>query len=123
MKTNSLTILVVEEEPVMRESLALVLQDEGYRCLPAASAGEALSLLDREDVDLVLLDLATGSTRPGPLFRLLRERQPNLPVLLISHYNDREALVPLLHQGACGYLFKPLDFEELIDVLPSCLNS
>lgn len=106
----------------MRESLTIVLEDEGYRCLPAAEAGDALGLLEREEVDLVLLDLATVSSRPGPLFVRLHQRHPDLPVLLISHYDDRESLVPLLRQGAAGYIFKPIDFEELIAALPSYLG-
>lgn len=105
----------------MRESLSLILEDEGYRSLPAADAGEAMEHLDREQVDLVLLDLATGHACPESLFRKLRRRRPELPVLLVSQYDDHEVLVPLMRMGAAGYLFKPLDFEELIDLLPSYL--
>lgn len=115
-------ILILEKEETLLESLCLVLSDEGYRCLPARDSASARAMIKKYKPGLILLDLQAP---PESVFSFVREvhrNAPGLPVLLLSSYDDRERVAEAMRAGAAGYLFKPLDFEELLARIPSLLR-
>lgn len=112
-------ILIVEKEEILRESLCMVLLEEGYRCLAASGKKESLRILEERAVDLMLLDTSAAGE---DLFLSVRSLTPSLPLLLLSSYDDREFVAGAMKAGAAGYLFKPLDFEELIERLPALIS-
>ena len=86
------TILVVDDEPSIRELVARVLGRRGHRVIVCGSAPEALAVT--EAIDLLLVDLVLPEMNGYDLTEALRRRSPNLPVVLMSGFLSDEALMP-----------------------------
>jgi len=121
------SVLVVDDNPAVREALALLLSLRDIRALPARSAAEALAVLDRERVDAVIQDMNfSGDTTSGEegvqLFRAIRDRQPDMPVVLLTAWTRLESAVELVKAGAADYLAKPWDDAKLLAVVENLLE-
>jgi len=111
------TILLVEDELDTREMLARALVRAGYRCLTAASAGEATALAaSPEFADVVVADVALGSEDRGGLRLLteLRARNVRVPIVIITAYADVEKVKFALNEGAAHLLEKPFSAADLL---------
>ena len=109
------TVLVVEDEPLLRALALRTLQGLGYRCLIAEKAAAALELVehDPETIDLVVTDVVMPGTSGGALGELLARLRPDLPLLYTSGYSDEEAIRRgLLVQGR-PFLQKPFTPSDL----------
>ncbi|MCI8447512.1 MAG: response regulator transcription factor [Eubacterium sp.] len=109
------TILIIEDDADINQLLAKILSDTGCRTLQAYSATEAGLLMEKETVDLILLDLMLPGV-PGEAFlKELREvRHLDLPVLVISAKNSLDSKVSLLNSGADDYITKPFEPQEVL---------
>ncbi len=109
------TILIIEDDADINQLLAKILSDTGCRTLQAYSATEAGLLMEKETVDLILLDLMLPGV-PGEAFlKELREvRHLDLPVLVISDKNSLDSKVSLLNSGADDYITKPFEPQEVL---------
>lgn len=113
---NKHTILVVEDDPEIRETVADILEDRGYRTLVAANGQEALRCLEGcEDLPcLILLDLMMP-VMDGVGFRMAQLRQPGLagiPVVVVSAFRDLEDTVRVLQVR--DFLEKPFEVDALM---------
>jgi DNA-binding NtrC family response regulator len=106
-------VLVVDDERVVRDSLARWLSDEGYSTATSASAAEALRLLQSRRWDLVLLDIKMPGMDGMELQRRLREIDPLALVIIMTGYASVETAVAAMKQGAFDYITKPFDPDEL----------
>jgi CheY-like chemotaxis protein len=88
MDADSITILCVDDEEIPRTLRTLVLQKQGYQVLPAASGVEALELLDRHRIHLVLTDQMMPAMTGTELAKEVKAARPGLPVILISGMNE-----------------------------------
>ena len=119
------TILVVDDERGARGLVRHALRRR-YRVLEADAPDAALSTLERERVDLILLDLHfpldTGSLSEGlRAFGTLRSRWAEVPVLIVTAHDDASLREALLARGARAYLVKPIDVGELTDAVRFCV--
>jgi len=118
---HPLSILVVDDDPRIRALLRRTLQLEGYRVLEAADGKEALKMLDREEPDLVILDVLM----PGPdgfaVCERIRERE-DVPILMLTARDEVGDRVRGLRAGADDYLVKPFAMEELLARIHSLLR-
>ncbi len=85
------TVLVIDDEPPIRRLLRVGLSTQGYSLLEAPDAGTALTLLKRERVDLVILDLGLPDMGGHDLLRTIRADHPDLPVVVLSSAATRAA--------------------------------
>jgi len=108
------SILVVEDDAALAEALGDTLELAGYRVCSAADGEQALALLDRESVDLVLSDVQMQPMNGHILLRRLRSRLPDLPVLLMTAYGSVEQAVEAMQTGAADYLAKPFEAQALL---------
>ena len=93
-------VLIVDDEPVVREVLRTVLSRAGYATSEAATAAEGLALFAGPAVDLVLLDLMLPD-RPGlSLLPELREKRPDVPVVVVTAYSSVESAIEEINEGA-----------------------
>ncbi len=115
------SILVVDDDANMRDALAVTLNDSGYDCLSAASAAEALDLLESNDISLLLTDMQMDGPSGIDLMRMSRERQPQLPVILMSAFGTIDEAVGAVLDGAANYLVKPFDIAELSERIDAML--
>ncbi|MGJ3524043.1 sigma-54-dependent transcriptional regulator [Nitratidesulfovibrio sp. D1] len=105
-------ILVVDDEAIARDNLALVLGRQGHETLTAASGVEALQLLAGADFDLVLTDLMMQGMDGLDLLRAVRLRHPDTEVVVVTGYPTVKTAVEAMHAGAYHYLSKPYDLDE-----------
>ncbi|HUU21724.1 MAG TPA: sigma-54 dependent transcriptional regulator [Phycisphaerae bacterium] len=110
----SKTILIAEDEPVLRESLAELLAEEGYEVLQAAHGKEAYDLVLQRPVDLVLTDVRMPEMDGMELLQHLQKLAPETPVIMLTAYGTVQSAVAAMQQGASDYLLKPVLFEDVL---------
>ncbi len=107
-------ILIAEDDTDISRLLSRILEAQGYQALQAFSGTEALSLIEREEPDLLLLDLMLPGLSGEELLRKLREeRRYSFPVLILSAKSALGDKVALLKSGADDYITKPFNILEL----------
>ena len=107
-------ILVIDDEAAIRESLDVLLKLEGYTTRMAADGVEGLRALDQENFDLVLLDLALPGQSGLELLPQIKERHPELPIIMITAYGTVDNVVESIRAGAENFIQKPWDNEKLL---------
>ncbi|MFE5286576.1 response regulator transcription factor [Nocardia sp. NPDC056611] len=107
-------VLVVESNPATAEIAVLVLANAGDEVISASSAQRALTVVQRWNPDLVLLELALPDQPGASVCRQLRKRSP-IPVIATSLDGDPDAIDDAYAAGAADYLAKPLRSDELLD--------
>ena len=107
------TVLVVDDEPIVRDVVVRYLEQEGYRTLQAADGESARSLLEREEPSIVVLDLMLPGTDGLTLCRWIRERS-DLPVIMVTALGEEADRLTGLELGADDYLTKPFSPRELV---------
>jgi DNA-binding NtrC family response regulator len=107
-------ILVIDDEPDIRESLEALLSGENYRVELAANAMEGLKRLESSSFDLVLLDLMMPDKSGMQVLEDVRARDRETPIFLITAYGSVEVAVQALKRGASDYFSKPWDNEKLL---------
>ncbi|KAB7787299.1 MULTISPECIES: response regulator [Methylorubrum] len=116
------TILVIDDEPPIRKLLRMGLATQGYAVVEAADARTALDRLERERVDLVILDLGLPDMRGHDLLRAIRSGHPDRPVVVLSSRDDEAGKVEALDLGADDYVTKPFGMAELLARLRTALR-
>src|SRR5215208_6428392 len=106
------TVLVVDDEPIVREVVVRYLEREGYRTLEAADGTRARELLERESPSLVVLDLMLPGTDGLSLCRWIRSRS-DLPVIMLTARGEETDRIVGLELGADDYVTKPFSPREL----------
>ena len=101
------TILIVEDEQVLRESLAELLSDEGYEVLQADNGKTAYEIVVDRPVDLVLSDVRMPEMDGMSLLERLKQAAPETPVIMITAYGDVDTAVRTMKLGASDFLEKP----------------
>jgi two-component system KDP operon response regulator KdpE len=112
MKTAAPHILVVDDEPPIRKLLRMGLSSQGYEVLEAPNGKTALELLAKRPA-LVILDLGLPDVDGLELLKRIRQRQQNLPVVVLSSRGDEAGKVAALDLGADDYVTKPFGMDEL----------
>ncbi len=110
---DGIRCLVVDDEPRLRQALVRLMQGAGYTCFEAGSAPDALSLLDREKLELVLSDMRMPGMDGASLLRRIREQHPDVAVVMVTAVAEVEVAVSCLSAGAMDYITKPFVFEEV----------
>jgi CheY-like chemotaxis protein len=121
MQLNQATILLVEDEPALREIIGAWFQRIAGKALTAAHGGEALAVIAVHPVDLVISDMRMPVVDGITLLKNIRASRRNLPVILISGYSDTEARIAL-GLGADALLLKPMDRQDLLDTVARSLS-
>src|ERR1700761_9092099 len=107
-------ILIIDDEAAIRESLETLLLLEGYVVDLAPEGQAGLKCIDTRTYDLVLLDLALPGQNGLEILARIRERQPNLPVIMITAYGTVANVVDAMNGGAQNFIQKPWDNEKLL---------
>ena len=122
MSASAIRILVIDDEPPIRKLLRMGLGSQGYHVLEAADGQSSLDLLAREKVDIVILDLGLPDMKGHELLRMIRERDENLPVVVLSSRGDEAGKVEALDLGADDYVTKPFGMSELLARIRAALR-
>ncbi|WP_267354963.1 MULTISPECIES: response regulator transcription factor [unclassified Methylobacterium] len=120
--TASASILVIDDEPPIRRLLRTGLGTQGYAIVEAGDGAAALASLETGGIDLVILDLGLPDMAGHALLAAIRERWPDLPVLILSSRDDERGKVEALDLGADDYVTKPFGMNELLARIRTALR-
>jgi two-component system response regulator PilR (NtrC family) len=116
------TVLILDDEPVIRDVLGSVLAKAGHATREAATAAEGLQRLEKEPIDLLLLDLMLPD-RPGlEVLVDVHARHPEIPVVVVTAYSSVESAITAMREGAFHYIPKPFRNEEVVHVVTQALE-
>ncbi len=116
-------ILVVDDEPSMLRYLQTVLELDSYRVTTASNGLEAVEKVQRESPDLVLLDMVMPGADGLETLQRIRETRPSTKVVMLSCVRDTRKVAQAMRLGAQDYLSKPVQKEEMDEVLRFCLEN
>jgi two-component system KDP operon response regulator KdpE len=122
MNPESISLLIVDDEPSVRRLLRTTLAGHGYRILEAASGRAALDLLARERPNALLLDLSLPDLDGLDVIRHVRGSGMSVPVIVLSSRNGEAEKVEALDFGADDYVTKPFGMAELVARIRAALR-
>ncbi|MBI4447115.1 MAG: sigma-54-dependent Fis family transcriptional regulator [Acidobacteria bacterium] len=120
--STSHSILIIDDEEIMRDVLSRLLTSEGYRVVACATGEEGLEKIERESIDLALLDLMLPGMGGMATLQKILEVDPDLVVVMISAYASIENAVAATKLGAFDFVTKPFQNEELALVIKNALK-
>ncbi len=116
MKTSNEPVLVVEDDAALREALVDTLTCAGLPVVAAADAAEGLQRLESDDPALVISDVQMQGMNGYQLLTAIKQRRPDLPVVLMTAYGTVAQAVAAMREGATDYIVKPFEAQALIDM-------
>jgi len=123
LSSDQATIVVVDDDREMASVLCDLLGEAGYRALRANSAAEALTLVNKNDPDLLISDLRMSGMTGHELQLELKRTYPNLPVIIITAFGSIPTAVESMKLGAFDYITKPFANSELLLVVSRALEN
>ena len=108
------SILIIDDEAAIRESLETLLELEGYRIATAETGEDGLARIAERPYDLIRLDFALPDRNGLEILNDIRDRDPNLAVIMITAYGTVENAVRAMQGGAVNFVQKPWDNEKLL---------
>ncbi|MDX1573442.1 MAG: sigma-54 dependent transcriptional regulator [Methylophaga sp.] len=109
------TIMVVEDDANLRHALCDTLELAGYQVTATDQGQQALDKLSSEPIGLLLSDLQMQPMDGHTLLKKARAMLPSLPVVMMTAYGSVQSAVEAMHEGACDYLMKPFNADELLE--------
>lgn len=139
---NKKTVLLVDDEAIIRKTLAGKLSDEGFTVLTADNGTSALAYLATTTINLVITDLMMEGMSGIQVLEAVKAKNPEIAVIILTGYGELTSAIDALRLGADDYLLKPCDLNELLfrihkslekqslkrmvqiyeDILPICLD-
>jgi DNA-binding NtrC family response regulator len=121
------TVLVIDDNPAVATALEVLFSLRELRTVSADSPAGGLAILGREHVDVVIQDMnfradTTTGAEGAALFRSIRARHPDLPVILLTAWTQLESAVELVKEGAADYLAKPWDDRKLLTAVQNLVE-
>jgi DNA-binding NtrC family response regulator len=115
-------ILVIDDDDAHRTAMVVMLEDEDYHVGEAASAEEALDLLNNHAYDLIITDYKMHKIDGMELLKIITDRNPLQRVIMVTGYGSIEHAVEAIHTGALNYIPKPVDPKKLKDAIKTALE-
>lgn len=110
------TILIIDDEPGIRQTLASILEDEKYRVRTADDAVTGMDILDKEKIDLVFLDVLLPKIGGLEALERIRQNWPGIEVVMVSGHSNIDMAVRAVKGGAFDFMEKPLSLEKVLTV-------
>ena len=111
MKTS---VLVVDDDPGMRDMLAARLTTRGFRVVTCGSGAEAIEIIQRDDLEVVISDVNMKAMDGVELCKRVLEHRPQLPVILITAFGSMDLAIQAIRAGAYDFLPKPFEIDQLV---------
>jgi two-component system response regulator PilR (NtrC family) len=111
--TGTVRILIVDDEPSMREMLRIVLRREGYDVVVAVNGREAIERLQNESIDLLLSDIRMPDVSGVEVLRTAKQLNPEIVAFMMTAFASTDTAVEAMRLGAVDYFTKPFSVDEL----------
>ncbi len=122
VKQNDGLILVVDDEERVRDSVRVILTDEGFAVIEAPDGENALAKAVTDNPDVILLDIWMPGIDGLEVLQSIKQQDESLPVIIMSGHGDIETAVKATKLGAFDFLEKPLSIDRLILVIRNAMN-
>ena len=119
---NEKKLLVIDDEPAIREGVRRILESESFQVETFASGHAALERIKQEPFDLVVTDLKMPGISGMEVLKAIKEIQPDLPVIFITGYSSVDSAVEVMKLGAVDYIAKPFTPEEMLQTVKTALE-
>lgn len=106
-------ILVIDDERVNRETLEMFLLEKGFDVFTSEGGYEGIETAREKRPDIVILDIWLRGLDGLEVLRKIRQAGPDISVIMMTSFYHREATINAMKLGACDYIYKPLDVDEL----------
>ncbi len=107
------SVLVIDDDPLIRKTLSSYLSEKGFEALVAEDGEEGLQKYEERIPDLVILDIRLPDVDGLEVLGRIREKNPNASIIIMTAYDDMKTTIEAIKSGAFEYLVKPLDYVEL----------
>ena len=115
-------ILVIDDEPILRDSLEVALKTSGYKVMTARTGEEGLEQFKSQNPDLVLLDHWLPGINGDEVLRRIKEEDPEIPIIIMTAQGSIEMAVNLMKMGAFDFLVKPFELDQVEDLIKKGLE-
>ena len=119
---NTVRILIVDDNEKFRESLSRSLHMRKYECFTASCSSQALTVLNDNLVQVILLDLRLGQEDGIQVSKRLMEIKPKIPIIMLTGYATIESAVEVMKNGVVDYIQKPIDMQKLIKTINNVIT-
>ncbi len=116
------SVLIVDDERSMRDFLKILLEKEGHKVKTASRGSEALEIIDGHPVDVVVSDIRMPGMTGIELLEFIKEKNPDLPVIMITAFASPDDAVMAMKNGAFDYISKPFNVDEIKSVIESATS-
>lgn len=116
------SILVVEDDPLVRQSFVRLIEEEQYEVQSAGSCREGLSVIDKNNFDLILTDIRLGDDSGMKILTRAKKKDPRIIVFMITGFSSMDSMKQALRKGAADYIVKPVDTELLLMKIKNVLE-
>ncbi len=116
------SILIVDDEPNLRQSLSMILQRNGYQVTTAGNAAEALKYLEAGEFHLALLDIKMPDMDGITLLERIRSKYRSMPIFILTAHATLETAIQAVHCGANDYLLKPIEVDVILERVSGALQ-
>jgi DNA-binding NtrC family response regulator len=120
---TSYSIYIVDDEAVARNGLKLALKNKNYKVQAFESAESALKAIDENPPDLVLLDIGLPGMSGVEALEIIKERHPEVIIVMITAYEDVQTVVSSMKNGAYEYVVKPVQMDALLVILRNAFET
>jgi heterodisulfide reductase subunit A len=114
-------VLIVDDEPIVRESIRDWLKDAGYEVYTAESGEEALSLVEKQDFGVIVIDVRLPGITGIKALTEVKQQKPQIKSIVITAYPSAELAAEAIKLGAVDYLVKPVNPDDLEKLIQSTL--
>ncbi len=115
-------VLVIDDEPGIRSTLTMILEDEDYSVCAVEDAPSGIEMLEKEDIPLILLDVWLPKMGGIDALQIIKERWPETEVIIISGHANVDMAVKAVKFGAFDFLEKPLSLDKVLTVVRNALS-
>ncbi len=122
LKSDSETILVADDEEVVRDVVKSHLEKEGFKVITSENGQEAIDVLKNNDISVAITDLKMPKVDGFGVVEYIRKHCSFVPVIVLTGYVDVEKAVSAMKKGCFDYITKPIKREELMDVVQDALE-
>lgn len=116
-------ILIIDDDDQLRKSFERLLKEEGYQVISAPSGEAGLDKTEKENPDLVILDMRLPGMNGLETFQAIHRLEPKLPVIIMTAYGTTETAIEATKMGAFDYILKPFDIPEMLSIIRQALEA
>ena len=117
------TILIIDDDDQLRKSFEKLLTEEGYSVESAPSGEAGLQLVKRKIPDLIILDMRLPGMNGFETFQTIHEKEPKLPVIIMTAYGTTETAIEATKMGAFDYILKPFDIPDILTIIGEAIEA